>query len=58
MMNYWNHIYDHFNPVALDLGFISVHWYGIMYVLALLSALWFAKYIIKKDKISSRNSYV
>ena len=48
-MQNWNHIYEHFNPVALNLGFISVHWYGIMYVLALLSALWFAKYIIRKD---------
>lgn len=58
MMNYWNHIYEHFNPVALDLGFISIHWYGIMYVLALLSALWFAKYIIKKDKIQIEESVI
>ena len=50
-MEYWNHIYEHFNPVALDLGFISVHWYGIMYISALLTALWFAKWIIKKDKM-------
>ena len=57
-MNYWNHIYEHFNPVALDLGFISVHWYGIMYVLALLSALWFAKYIIKKDNMQIEESVV
>lgn len=57
-MNYWNHIYEHFNPVALDLGFISIHWYGIMYVLALLSALWFAKYIIKKDKIQIEESVI
>jgi len=51
-MEYWNHIYEHFNPVALDLGFISVHWYGIMYISALLTALWFAKWIIKKDNMS------
>jgi len=50
-MEYWNHIYEHFNPVALDLGFISVHWYGIMYISALLVALWFAKWIIKKDNM-------
>jgi len=50
-MEYWNHIYQHFNPIAFDLGFISVHWYGIMYILALFSALWFAKYIIKKDQM-------
>ena len=48
-MEFWNHIYEHFNPVAVDFGFISVHWYGIMYILALLVALWFAKWIIKRD---------
>ena len=51
-MEYWNHIYEHFNPVALDLGFISVHWYGIMYISALLTALWFAKWIVKRDNMS------
>ncbi len=50
-MEYWNHIYQHFNPVAVDFGFISIHWYGIMYISALLVALWFAKWIIKKDSL-------
>jgi phosphatidylglycerol:prolipoprotein diacylglycerol transferase len=50
-LEYWNSIYRHFNPIAIDFGFISVHWYGIMYVLALLTALWFAKWIIKNDNI-------
>jgi len=48
-MEFWNHIYEHFNPVAVDFGFISIHWYGIMYISALLVALWFAKWIIKRD---------
>jgi phosphatidylglycerol:prolipoprotein diacylglycerol transferase len=51
-MDYWNHIYDHFNPIAYQLGFISIHWYGVMYILALLISLWFAKWIIKKDKLN------
>lgn len=50
-MEYWNHIYEHFNPIAVDFGFISIHWYGIMYISALLVALWFAKWIIKKDNM-------
>jgi len=50
-LEYWNHIYEHFNPIALDFGVLSVHWYGIMYILALLTALWFAKWIIKRDSI-------
>jgi phosphatidylglycerol:prolipoprotein diacylglycerol transferase len=50
-VEYWNHIYEHFNPIAFNLGFIAIHWYGIMYVLALLVSLWFAKWIVKKDNI-------
>ncbi len=50
-MEFWNNIYSNFNPVAFDLGFVSVHWYGIMYVLALLTALGTAKWLMKKDKL-------
>lgn len=50
-MSFWNNIYDNFNPIAIELGFISVHWYGIMYVLALLTALGAAKWFMKKDKL-------
>lgn len=51
-MEYWNHIYDHFNPVAFHLGSIPVHWYGLMYVLALVSALVIARWIVVKDGIA------
>ncbi len=50
-MNYWNHIYQNFSPIAFKIGSISVHWYGIMYVLALLSALYIAKWFVKHDKL-------
>ncbi len=50
-MDFWQHIYSNFNPIAFELFGFKVHWYGIMYVLALLSALWFAKYLIKKDHL-------
>lgn len=52
MENYssWQHIYEQFNPVAFSLGSFNVHWYGIMYALALLSALMIAKWIVKRDK--------
>ncbi len=50
-MNYWNHIYQNFSPIAFKIGSISVHWYGIMYVLALLSALYVAKWLVKHDKL-------
>ena len=51
-MEYWNHVYDYFNPIAINFGIITVHWYGIMYISALLTSLWFAKWIIKRDNIS------
>jgi len=50
-MEYWNHIYSHFNPVAFHLLKIDVHWYGIMYALALLSAIFMAHWLIKKDNL-------
>lgn len=50
-MNYWNHIYENFDPVAFNLFGLNVHWYGIMYVLALVSALMMAKWIVTKDKL-------
>jgi phosphatidylglycerol:prolipoprotein diacylglycerol transferase len=55
-MNFWNHIYEHFDPVAFSLFGLNVHWYGIMYVLALLSALFMAKWIVVKDKLPIEKS--
>ncbi|RBQ28711.1 prolipoprotein diacylglyceryl transferase [Aliarcobacter vitoriensis] len=51
-MEFWQNIYSHFNPVAFNIGEIAVHWYGIMYALALLSAIFIAKWFIKYDNIN------
>ena len=58
MMQYntWNHIYEHFNPIAFYIFSIPVHWYGMMYVLALLSALYIGKYFIKKDNLDFKEN--
>ncbi|BCD67515.1 prolipoprotein diacylglyceryl transferase [Nitratiruptor sp. YY09-18] len=50
-MEYWQHIYEHFNPVAFNLFGIPVHWYGIMYLLALITALLFAEWLVRHDKL-------
>ncbi len=50
-MEFWQHIYTQFDPVAFSLFGLPVHWYGLMYVLALLTALYAAKWIVKKDAI-------
>lgn len=48
----WNHIYDSFDPIAFHIFSLPVHWYGMMYVLALVSALYIGKYFIKRDKLA------
>ena len=50
-MEFWQNIYSSFDPVAFNLGSIAVHWYGILYASALLSAIFVAKWIIRKDNI-------
>ncbi|MCH9712302.1 MAG: prolipoprotein diacylglyceryl transferase [Proteobacteria bacterium] len=41
-------IYPTINPVALDLGFVQVYWYGLMYLLAFLAAYFLANYRAKQ----------
>lgn len=48
-MNWWNEIYSHFDPVAFEIFGLKVHWYGLMYVIALLLALFLAKYFAKRS---------
>jgi len=57
-MSIWNNIYASFDPVAFNIFFIPVHWYGIMYVLALVSALYIGKYFIKKDKLDFKGKEI
>lgn len=35
--------YPHINPVAVRIGPLSVHWYGIMYLVGFASAWWLAR---------------
>ena len=55
MIENWQNIYSTFDPIAFNLGPISVHWYGLMYALALISAIFIAKWFIKKDKLNISN---
>lgn len=54
-MEFWQNIYSNFDPIAFNLGPVSVHWYGLMYALALISAIFIAKWFIKKDKLPITN---
>lgn len=35
--------YPHINPVALHVGPVQIHWYGIMYVIGFAAAWWLAR---------------
>jgi phosphatidylglycerol:prolipoprotein diacylglycerol transferase len=39
-------IHPQFDPVAISLGPLSVHWYGLMYLLAFLQFWWLGRYRI------------
>ncbi len=36
-------IYPEINPVALQLGPVRIHWYGLMYVIGFIAAWWLAR---------------
>jgi phosphatidylglycerol:prolipoprotein diacylglycerol transferase len=56
MIEFWHNIYNHFDPIAFEIFGLKVHWYGIMYILALLTALYVAKWIVKKDNLDISES--
>lgn len=39
------------DPVAISLGPVSVHWYGLMYLFAFGSAWWLGKYRARRDPV-------
>lgn len=47
-MEFWRNIYSHFDVIAFSIFGFNVHWYGIMYVSALLLALFLAKIFARK----------
>lgn len=39
------------NPVALQIGPLAVHWYGLAYVVSILLGWWFAKKLVRTERI-------
>jgi phosphatidylglycerol:prolipoprotein diacylglycerol transferase len=58
MLSWWQNIYSSFDPVAINISIFSIHWYGIMYVTALLSAFFIAKWFVKKDNLPIKQDVV
>lgn len=46
-MNAWNLIYSHFDPVAFSVFSVKVHWYSLMYALALIFGLYLANFFAR-----------
>jgi len=44
--------FPNFDPVMISIGLLDIHWYGMMYMLAILFAWWYANRIIKKDPMT------
>ncbi|BAF61686.1 prolipoprotein diacylglyceryl transferase [Candidatus Vesicomyidisocius calyptogenae] len=48
--------YPIINPIALDLGFIQIYWYGVMYLMAFLVAYLLANYRVKQKQLNNWNT--
>ena len=44
--------YPNINPIAVDLGFASIHWYGVSYVAGILAAWVLLQYRARHFKLS------
>jgi phosphatidylglycerol---prolipoprotein diacylglyceryl transferase len=42
-------VHPQFDPIAIHLGPIGIHWYGLMYLIGFLSLLWLGKWRIRKN---------
>ena len=50
--------YPNIDPVALDLGFVKIHWYGISYVVGILAAWFLLRYRAKQEQWGFSNEQV
>jgi phosphatidylglycerol:prolipoprotein diacylglycerol transferase len=46
-----NFVYPNFNPVALDLGLLKIHWYGVAYAMGILLAWRYCVWQIHKKPL-------
>jgi phosphatidylglycerol:prolipoprotein diacylglycerol transferase len=53
MLVFWQNIPRHINPVAFTIGNLSIRWYSLGYILALLTI-----YLLLRRKISKENSFI
>ncbi|MGA2774910.1 MAG: prolipoprotein diacylglyceryl transferase [Candidatus Omnitrophota bacterium] len=54
----WKHIPEHISPIALRIGPVQVHYYGLMYLLAFLTVYLFVLYRLKNEKIEFKKESI
>ncbi len=54
-MEMWNHVYSYFDPVAINIFGLKIHWYGLMYILAIFSAFYILKTIVRNENLPYSN---
>lgn len=55
---WWNHLPEQLSPVFFKIGFIQVHYYGLMYLLAFLTVYLLVLYRLKSEKIGFKKEVV
>ena len=50
--------YPNINPVALDLGFVSIHWYGVSYVIGILFAWILLRFRSSRSELLLKNDQI
>jgi len=51
MLQTWQNIPTHLNPIAFHLGPIEISWYGIMYVVAFTVVYYLVRYRVRTEKL-------
>ena len=47
--------YPQFNPVALQIGPVAIHWYGLTYLVAFVLFIWLGSIRVKLAQFASRD---
>lgn len=56
LLNFWQHIPEHLRPDVFSIGVFSIHWYSLMYIVALLVIFLLTAGRIKKGEVSLPSS--
>lgn len=55
---WWNHLPEHISPVFFKIGFLQVHYYGLMYLLAFLTVYLLVLYRLKTEKTGFKKEVI